>query len=134
MTRPTLSSHLATFLSSSALASFLMEFARFDITAIFPFTYPRAGMILSSEGELNVDVASPRKMGIPRTGQTSGIRMSSSVMLNGKLNFLARCLAAYHRCFSGLSFAHRRWFSLHQSRLFRRHSLTRSTFASRLVW
>lgn len=134
MTFPMLSSQSATFLNSSALASFLMEFARFEITAMFPFTYPRAGMILSNEGELNVEVELPRKIGIPRTGHISGINMSSSVMSNGNANFLDRCLAAYQRCFSGLALAHWRWFSLHQSRLLRRHSLTRSTFAFGLLW
>lgn len=51
------------------------------------FVYPPSGFILSSEGQFSM--FSDREMGMPKTGQVSGIIMS----LSSKLNSMPFCLA-----------------------------------------
>lgn len=89
-----------TRLNSSMDASLLMEFARFDMTATLPFTYPSDGIILSSEGELKLPPRlSPIASGKPNTGQVAGMSKSSIDRSNGMPFINARALTRLRMIF-----------------------------------
>jgi hypothetical protein len=62
-----------TALTSSNVASLLMRFARIEITAMFPRTYPFSGTMRSNEGLLSWQVRCPT----PRSGR-KGVRWASA--------------------------------------------------------
>src|SRR6201989_1487130 len=81
--------------TSHVSASYLMRFARIEMTRTFPLTYPSSGIILSKLGELSLMYPAPvfGKSGMPSTGQNAGIAQSASVMLNGRPSGFARDFA-----------------------------------------
>jgi hypothetical protein len=85
--------HLASLISSSRLALFLIRLARAEITITFPFTYPNSGVQRSNDGLLSVGHLTPGRSGMRSMGHSLGMIISEPFKLNGTLSLLARALA-----------------------------------------
>src|SRR5208337_967712 len=86
--------------SSSTVASLFKTLARQDTTHTLPGTYPIVLSMRSTVGLLSVR-GPPLRRGIPRSGHTSGITISSGDIVNSIPLFFALDLQIWHRSHSG---------------------------------
>lgn len=87
------------FSNSATVACFFKEFAFQLMIFTLPLTYPFLGIILSRVGDPSMVLPCPCSIGIPNTGQVSGMTISSTSILNGTDCLLALCRADFHIVF-----------------------------------